>query len=79
MSGSVNRFPPGWDDERVRSVIDHYESQTEDEALAEDEAAFADRSQTTIVVPNELVPAVMELLSDHEDAQTLTKVNAPSP
>ena len=72
MSNSVNRFPPGWDDERVRSVIDHYESQTDDEALAEDEAAFADRSQTAIAVPNELVPAVMELLSDHEDASTST-------
>ena len=35
MSGSVNRFPPGWDDERVRDVIDHCESQTDDEALAE--------------------------------------------
>ena len=35
-----NRFPPGWDEERVRKVLMHYEDQTEDEALAEDEAAF---------------------------------------
>ena len=26
-----NKFPPGWDDERVQSVIAHYEQQTEDE------------------------------------------------
>ena len=35
-------FPPGWDEERVRKVIAHYENQTEDEEVAEDEAAFAD-------------------------------------
>jgi len=35
-----HRFPPGWDEERVRKVLAHYEEQTEDEAVAEDEAAF---------------------------------------
>lgn len=34
-----NRFPPGWDEERVQKVLTHYEEQTEDEAVAEDEAA----------------------------------------
>jgi len=58
-----NRFPKGWDEERVKRVLDHYESQTEDEALAEDEAAWEDISQTFIEVPNELVPAVRELLA----------------
>lgn len=38
---NVNNFPPGWDDERVRRLIHHYESQTEAEAIAEDEAARA--------------------------------------
>ena len=40
MSEGVNRFPPGWDEARVRDSCEHYESQTEDEAVAEDEAAF---------------------------------------
>jgi predicted HicB family RNase H-like nuclease len=35
-----SEFPPGWDDERVRRVLEHYESQTEDEAVAEHEAAL---------------------------------------
>ena len=35
-----NRFPRGWDEERVRRVIAHYEGQTEEEAVAEIEAAF---------------------------------------
>lgn len=38
-----NQFPAGWDEARVRSVIDHYENQTEDEAVAEDEAALRAR------------------------------------
>jgi quinol monooxygenase YgiN len=33
-------FPPGWDEESVIKVLLHYEEQTEDEAVAEDEAAF---------------------------------------
>ncbi len=35
-----NRFPAGWDEERVRRVLEHYEGQSEGEAAAEDEAAF---------------------------------------
>ena len=64
MSDDSTRFPPGWDEARVRDVLDHYESQTEDEALAEDEAAFEDSSQTVMVIPNDLVPAVRALLSE---------------
>jgi len=41
---SQNRFPPGWDEERVRRLIERYESQTEGEAVAEDEAAVEDAS-----------------------------------
>ena len=58
-----SRFPKGWDEERVKSVLDHYENQTEDEAVAEDEAAWEDTSQTFVEVPNELIPAVRELLA----------------
>ena len=58
-----SRFPKGWDEERVKRVLDHYENQTEDEAVAEDEAAWEDASQTFVKVPNELVPAVRELFA----------------
>ena len=34
-----------------------------DEAVAEDEASWEDTSQTFMEVPNELVPAVRELLA----------------
>ena len=33
----LNEFPPGWNEERVQSVITYYEQQTEDEAVAEAE------------------------------------------
>lgn len=35
-----NQFPPGWDEQRVRRVIDYYQTQSEDEAVAEDEAVL---------------------------------------
>jgi hypothetical protein len=61
-----NQFPPGWDEERVRKVLAHYEGQTEEEAVAEDEAAYEDLTQTVMEVPHELVPAVRELIAGHE-------------
>jgi len=61
-----NRFPPGWDEERVRRVLSYYEQQDEDEAVAEDEAAFESSTQTFVEVPNELLPAVRELIAKHK-------------
>ena len=57
------KFPPGWDEDRVQRVLAHYESQTEDEAVAEDEAAYEDPTHTVMGIPNDLVPAVRELLA----------------
>ena len=57
-----NRFPAGWDEARVRRVLEHYERQTEDEALAEDEATFQLRGQAVMVVPKRLVPEITRLI-----------------
>ena len=43
----------------------HYESQTEEEAVAEDEAAFERNRETVTDVPKELVAAVRELIAKH--------------
>ena len=59
------RFPPGWDEERVQQVLRHYEEQTEEEAVAEDESAFASEQGTFIQVPNELLQAVREMIAKH--------------
>jgi hypothetical protein len=58
-----SRFPPGWDEARVRRVLAHYEDQTDDEAVAEDEAAFEVPTHTAMEVPVELVPAVRVLIA----------------
>ncbi len=58
-----NRFPAGWDEQRVRRVLAHYEKQTDEEAVAEDEAAYDDPHQAMIEVPRELIPAVRELIA----------------
>jgi hypothetical protein len=60
-----NRFPPGWDEERVQKVLAHYEEQTEAEAVAEDEAAFEEPTQTVMEVPTALVPVIRELIAKH--------------
>ncbi len=60
---SKNRFPPGWDEKRVKGVITDYESQSENEAVAEDEAAMGG---TVMAVPAELVPEVRELIAKHK-------------
>lgn len=58
-----NSFPPGWDEAKVRRVLEHHENQTDEEAIAEDEAAFESRTDTVMAIPNDLVPAVRELIA----------------
>ena len=57
------RYPTGWDEERVRKLLLHYEAQTEDEAVAEDEAAFRGRAQTVMVVPTQLVSTITKMIA----------------
>ena len=63
MNDTTN-IPPGWDEERVQRLLHHYDSLTEDEAVAEDETAFEDSTQTVMEIPNELVPTVRALLAE---------------
>ena len=60
---SDSKFPPGWDEQRVQRVLEHYESQTDEEAVAEDEAAFEATDHTAMEIPIDLVPAVRELIA----------------
>ena len=59
-------YPPGWDAGRVRRVLEHYETQSDEEAGAEDEAAYEATTQTTMEVPTDLVPAVRELIAKRQ-------------
>lgn len=51
-----SKFPLGWGDKRVKETLTHYESQTEDEAVAEDEAAFEVADKAEMEIPPE--PAI---------------------
>ena len=56
-------FPEGWDEDRVRRVLEHYEKQSDEEAVAEDEAAYESTTHTAMEIPVDLVPQVRELLA----------------
>ncbi|HEY2413499.1 MAG TPA: hypothetical protein VGI40_14710 [Pirellulaceae bacterium] len=65
---SQQKFPAGWDEERIRRVIAHYDNQTEDEEFAEIEAALEAENVTMMAVPTELVPEVQALLARRKTA-----------
>jgi len=60
---STQKFPPGWDEQRVREVLAHYENQSEDEQFAEIEAARETEGITMMAVPTELAPEVRALIA----------------
>lgn len=68
-----NRFPKGWDEKKVKKVLACYEKQTEEEAMAEDEAAYEDKSQTIIEIPVQLVSTVRSLIAKHQVLHHLKK------
>ena len=70
-----SHFPPGWDAERVRRVLEYYESQTEDEAVAEHEAVYESPAYTMMAIPKELVPSVSALLAKHDSPQSTPTVS----
>ena len=61
-------FPKGWDEKRVSGLFAHYETQSEEETVTEDEAIWFDPGQTVMEVPSRLVPEVRELITKHEGA-----------
>lgn len=58
-----SRFPPEWSEDRVQRLLDHYEHQSDEATLAEDEAAYESTTHTAMEVPVELVPDVRELIA----------------
>jgi len=60
------KFPRGWNEARVRRVLEYYESQSDEEAAAEIEAGL---ESTTMEVPRALVPTVRQLIAKRRVAQ----------
>ncbi len=68
-----DRFPAGWNEARVRRVLEHYEGQTEEEAAAEDEAASRLRGQAVMVVPKRLVPEITRLIEARRSRRRMVR------
>lgn len=58
-----NRYPKGWDAQSIKALAEHYDNQSEEEAVAEDEAAYRSTLVTMMAIPVELVPKVQRLLA----------------
>ncbi|BAQ61527.1 hypothetical protein GM3708_1933 [Geminocystis sp. NIES-3708] len=65
-----NEFPQGWDEKRVKKLINYYENQSEDEAVAEDETVSS--QQTLMQVPTELVPTILELINKYQSSSSIS-------
>jgi len=63
---SKQRYPRGWNESRVRRVLDYYESQRDEEAATEIRSAL---ENTTMEVPTALVPVVRELIAKRKAAR----------
>ena len=61
-------LPPGWDDARIREVLQHYEGQSEEEQAEEIEAALSANGVTMMAVPSELVDQVQALIASKQSA-----------
>ena len=62
------KYAPGWNEARVRRVLEYYESQSDEEAAAEIDAAFKGTAHTTMEVPVALVPIVRTLIAERKPA-----------
>ena len=60
-------FPKGWDEERVSDLLTHYETQSEEECVAEDEIIWLHPEQSMMEVPSRIALAVRELIAKHEE------------
>ena len=61
----MNKLPEGWTQDKIKGVIEHYESQSEEEAIAEDETVLA-VEETLMQVPLELVADVRAFIAKEQ-------------
>lgn len=63
MKKTAIKYPKGWNAKQIKDLADHYENQSPDEAVAEDEAAYRSTRLTMMAVPVKLVPKVQKMIS----------------
>jgi hypothetical protein len=63
------RFPAGWDEQRIKRLLAELDARTDEEWIAADEAAAADGGdQAVVTVPASLLPEIRRLLASHKTA-----------
>jgi hypothetical protein len=67
------KLPRGWDEEKIRAIIEHYDNQTDEEGAAEIETAFNDPTQTMMLIPTELVPKIAWLIAQHQESNSTSR------
>ena len=65
-------FPQGWDEAKVKKLIAHYENASENVLVTEDEALLEVSGQTTMVIPDNLVPAVRDLIFKNTNEEVIS-------
>jgi hypothetical protein len=58
-----NRYPKRLNRRKVEALIAHYDHQSDEDAIAEAEAAYRKRSASLVEVPVKLLPAVRKLIA----------------
>ena len=63
------RFPKGWDEQRMKRLLAELDARTDEEWIAADEAAAAgEGDQAVITVPAALLPEIRRLLASQKTA-----------
>jgi hypothetical protein len=61
------KFPPGWDEERVKQLLAELDTRTDDDWVVADEAAAAEQDdQAVVTVPVGLLPEIRRLLAAYK-------------
>ncbi|MCC6426729.1 MAG: hypothetical protein IT435_07895 [Phycisphaerales bacterium] len=70
MKRDPNKYPPGLDRKKVQKILDYYENQSEEDAIAEADAAWENSHMTLIPVPNELAQKVRQFIAIQKTKST---------
>jgi hypothetical protein len=64
---SDQKFPPGWDERRVKELLEELDNRSEDDWVIADEAAASEsEDQVVVTVPVALMPEIRRLLATHK-------------
>ncbi len=66
MKRDPNKYPKGWNRKRVEAVIAHFDAQSDQDAVAEADAAMVNADFALIPVPIEMAAEVRRLIASRK-------------